>query len=103
MLCAVVTGATREHRAQCSVEAKVSIERIGPHGTFAGHRPDLSDYESAATLTIPGTRWAAGSIFFRGGAGADSRRLTPGLKSVGLGGSRRCETHKRSTQHRAQE
>jgi hypothetical protein len=39
MLCAIVTGATREHRAQCSVEAKVSIERIGPHGTFAGHRP----------------------------------------------------------------
>jgi hypothetical protein len=39
VLSVVVGGATREHRAQCSVEAKVSIERTGPSGTFAGHRP----------------------------------------------------------------
>ena len=39
VLSVVVSGGTREHRAQCSFEAKVSIERTGPHGTFAGLRP----------------------------------------------------------------
>jgi hypothetical protein len=39
VLSAVVGGVTRDHRARCSFEAKVSIERIGPSGTFAGHRP----------------------------------------------------------------
>jgi len=34
-LSAWAIGGTWEHGAQCSGEAKVSIERNGPHGTFA--------------------------------------------------------------------
>ena len=38
---------TCELGAQCSSEAKVSIERNGPNGTFAGDRPDASDTKLA--------------------------------------------------------
>ena len=91
MLCAIVSGATREHRARCSFEAKVSIERIGPHGTFAGHRPDSTDGNSAATLALRGSHWAAGSIYRGGGEGVVSRHLHPAPKSVIWEGSRQCE------------
>jgi hypothetical protein len=38
VLSAWASRESRELGAQCSVEAKVSIERIGPKGTFAGGR-----------------------------------------------------------------
>jgi hypothetical protein len=89
VLSAVVGGVTRDHRARCSFEAKVSIERIGPSGTFAGHRPDSSGDEIAVALTALGTRWAAGSINSLGGARADFQRLPSGRKSVPFGRRKR--------------
>jgi hypothetical protein len=38
VLCASIGGVTLRDWAQSSVEVKVSIERTGPHGTFAGNR-----------------------------------------------------------------
>jgi hypothetical protein len=83
VLSAWASRETRELGAQCSGEAKVSIERTGPHGTFAGDRTDLSDNKIVVTVTFQGTCWATGSIYFSGGAGAGSQNLPGGLKRVG--------------------
>jgi hypothetical protein len=74
---------TWELAAQCSGEAKVSIERNGPNGTFAGDRPDASDNTLAVAFTFRGTCWAAGSFKTAGGEGPGSRHLPNGLKSLG--------------------
>jgi uncharacterized membrane protein YphA (DoxX/SURF4 family) len=70
--------------AQCSGEAKVSIERNGPNGTFAGDRPDASDSKLVVTFTFRGTCWATGSFYLTGGEGPGSRRLPKLLKSLVL-------------------
>jgi hypothetical protein len=76
--------ATWQLGAQCSGEAKVSIERNGPNGTFAGDRPDTSDRKLVVTLTFQGTCWATGSIYLTGGDGLGTQRLTKLLKTLGL-------------------
>jgi hypothetical protein len=70
--------------ARCSGEAKVSIERNGPNGTFAGDRPDTSDGKLVVTLTFQGTCWATGSFYLTGGEGPGSQGLPKRLKSLGL-------------------
>jgi len=75
---------TCELGAQCSGEAKVSIERNGPNGTFAGDRPNASDTTLAVAFTFRGTCWTAGSFNISGGEGPGSRNLPDGLKSLGL-------------------
>jgi hypothetical protein len=76
--------ATCELGAQCSGEAKVSIERNGPNGTIAGDRPDSSESKLVVALALRGTCWATGSFYLKGGEGPGSRHLTQDLKSVGL-------------------
>jgi len=75
---------TCELGAQCSGEAKVSIERNGPNGTFAGDRPDASGTRLAVAFTFRGTCWTAGSFNISGGKGQGSRDLPNVLKSLGL-------------------
>ena len=74
--------ATCELGAQCSGEAKVSIERNGPKGTIAGDRPDPSSNELVVALAFRGACWATGSIYLRGGEGPGSRHLPEGPKSL---------------------
>ena len=76
--------ATWELGAQCSGEAKVSIERNGPNGTFAGDRPDASENKLVVTFTFRGTCWATGSFYLTGGEGPGSRHLPKDLKRLGL-------------------
>jgi hypothetical protein len=68
--------------AQCNGEAKVSIERNGPNGTFAGDRPDASDTKLAVALTFRGVCWAAGSLNIAGGEGIESQSLPKPAKSL---------------------
>jgi hypothetical protein len=75
--------ATCELGAQCSGEAKVSVERNGPNGSIAGDRPDASDGKLAVAFAFQGTCSAAGNFYLTGGEGPGSRRLPAGLKSVG--------------------
>ena len=75
--------ATCELGAQCSGEAKVSIERNGPKGSFAGHRPDASDSKLVVAFTFRGTCWATGSFYLTGGEGPGSPRLPKRLKIIG--------------------
>ena len=77
---------TWELGAQCSGEAKVSIERKGPKGTSAGDRPDASDTKLVVALTFGCTCWATGSFYLTGGEGPESRHLPKDLKSVSLMG-----------------
>jgi hypothetical protein len=77
---------TCELGAQCSGEAKVSIERNGPNGTFAGDRPDASDSKLVVAFTFRGACWAAGSFNIAGGEGPGSRHLPDFLKSLDLYG-----------------
>ena len=65
-------SASWEAGAQCSGVAKVSIERNGPYGTFAGDRPDASGIRLAVAVTFRGTCWAAGSFKVAGGEGRGS-------------------------------
>jgi hypothetical protein len=74
---------TCELGAQCSGEAKVSIERNGLNGTDAGDRPDASDNKQVVSLTFRGTCWAAGSFYLTGGDGRKLQRLPKGLKTLG--------------------
>jgi hypothetical protein len=85
VLSAWASRETRELGAQCSVEAKVSIERNGPHGTFAGDRTDPSESKLAATISFQGTRWTAGSSYFRGRGGSGFATLDRRPKNVILG------------------
>ena len=75
---------TWELGAQCSGEAKVSIERNGPKGTFAGDRPDASGAKQAVAFAFRGTCWTAGSFNIPGGEGPGSRNLPYRLKSLSL-------------------
>src|ERR1039458_9309550 len=75
---------TCELGAQCSGEAKVSIERNGPNGTFAGDRPDASGNKPVVAFTFRGTCWATGSFYLTGGEGPWSRHLPKRLKSLNL-------------------
>ena len=60
---ALAIGGTCELGAQCSGEAKVSVERYGPNGSIAEDRPDASERKVAVTLTFRGTCWAAGGFY----------------------------------------
>jgi hypothetical protein len=71
---------------QCSGEAKASIERNGPNGTFAGDRPDASGNKLVVAMTFRGTCWATGRFYLTGGDGTGSRHLPKLLKSLGLQG-----------------
>ncbi len=73
---------TWERGAQCNGEAKVSIERNGPKGTFAGDRPDASDIKLAVAFTFRGTCWAADSFNIPGGEGRRPQNLPRGLKRL---------------------
>jgi hypothetical protein len=71
--------------AQCSSEAKASVERNGPQGTIAEDRPGLSENRLAVTLTLRVTCWAAGNFYISGGVGAArSPSLPKRLKTVAL-------------------
>jgi hypothetical protein len=74
---------TCELGAQCSGEAKVSIERNGPNGSFAGDRPDASANNLVVAFTFRGTCWATGSIYLTDGEGLGSRHLPNRLKIIG--------------------
>ena len=73
---------TWELGAQCSGEAKVSIERNGPNGTFAGDRPDASGNKLVVAFTFRGTCWATGSYYLSGGEGPGSQHLPKRLKTL---------------------
>jgi hypothetical protein len=70
--------------APCGVEAKVSIERIGPNGTSAGEGPGSVGARLAVTLEVqfPAGR-LVGIIFRRGGQGEARNRLHRAPKKVG--------------------
>jgi hypothetical protein len=71
--------------AQCSSEAKASVERNGPQGTIAEDRPGLSENRLAVTLTLRVTCWAAGNFYISGRAGpARSPSLPKRLKNGSL-------------------
>src|ERR1035438_9529269 len=57
-------------------EAKVSVERNGPTGTFAESRPGTAGCKFAVTITFSGARWAASSTYSAGGPGGRSTGLT---------------------------
>ena len=78
--------ATCQLGTQCSGEAKVSIERNGPNGSFAGERTasDSPDNKtSVVAFAFQGTCWATGSIYLTGGGEPRSRNLRVASKSVG--------------------
>ncbi len=76
-------GNTGKVSAPCGVEAKVSIERVGPQGTPAEDRPGSSGYTLAVALTFRRTRWAAGRYSLSAGPGPRiSDSLRPVVKKV---------------------
>ena len=73
-----------ELSAPCGVEAKVSIERIGPQGTSAEDRPGSFGVTLAVTLSIQRTCWAAGRHYLSAGPGERNKNhLLLARKKVG--------------------
>jgi hypothetical protein len=66
--------ATWKAGAECNGEAKVTLERIGPNGTFAGLSPAPSDTKLVVALAIHGTCWATGNFKTQGGAGSERKK-----------------------------
>jgi hypothetical protein len=77
--------ATCQLGTQCSGEAKVSLERNGPNGSFAWDRPDSSDSKLVVTFKLHGTCWATGSIYLTGGEGRPAE-VASGPKKLMLSG-----------------
>jgi hypothetical protein len=75
----------------CSGTATASLVtghvRIGPFGTSAGNRPDLSDERRAITFDFSGSCWVASRILLSDGAGTARHvpsRLRRGAKRLAL-------------------
>ena len=58
-LVVLAPGYSADLGAPCGVEAKVSIERVGPKGTPAEDTPGSYGITLAVTLTFKRTCWAA--------------------------------------------
>jgi hypothetical protein len=70
--------------AQCNGEAKVTLERIGPNGTFAGVRPDASGNTLVVAFAFHGTCWTTGSFYSLDGAVIEAKNLRKPLKTLHL-------------------
>ena len=80
-------GITGPLGAQCGVEAKVSIERIGTQGTSAEDRLGPSELNLAVALSLRRSCWAAGKHYLTAGPGPrGSNRLLSSSKKIDWGG-----------------